>query len=109
MESLDDVNPFKHRLNLTTWDYVTSVLCGLVLIPIRIILIVVIVLVGWLGAVIYTHDYFKNPEGIPNSKLRLKTYEFLLKLLSWCQCYKTFLIVNNVFKRAENEHNRGTH
>jgi hypothetical protein len=39
--------------------------------------------VGWVGAVIYTSDWFKNPEGVQNSKLRLKTYEILLKLLAW--------------------------
>ena len=43
----------------------------------------IVVLIGWIGALIYTHDLFKNPEGIPNTKLRLKTYEILLKLLAW--------------------------
>jgi len=83
MDCLNDVNPFKHTLNLTKWDYVTSVILGIVLIPIRVILIAIVVFVAWIGAVIYTHDLFKNPEWMPNSKLRLKTYEVLLKLLAW--------------------------
>ncbi len=83
MDCLNEINPFKHTLNLTKWDYVTSVILGIFLIPIRVILIAVVVLVAWIGAVIYTHDLFKNPEWMPNSKLRLKTYEVLLKLLSW--------------------------
>ena len=65
----------------------------------------IVVLIGWIGAVIYTHDLFKNPEGIPNTKLRLKTYEILLKLLAWAfgfvvtltgaQCFPTFFTLRN--------------
>jgi hypothetical protein len=83
MDCRNEVNPFKHTLNLTKWDYVTSVILGIVLIPIRVILIAIVVFVAWIGAVIYTHDLFKNPEWMPNSRLRLKTYEILLKLLAW--------------------------
>ena len=82
-DDVNDVNPFNHDLNLTNVDYFFSYLLGIVLIPIRIVLVTIVVLIGWIGAVIFTTNWLKNPEGIPNSKLRLKTYEILLKLLAW--------------------------
>ena len=82
-DNANDVNPFKHDLNLTNVDYVVSFFIGIFLVPIRIVLVTIVVLVGWIGAVVFTSDRLKNPEGIQNSKLRLKTYEILLKLLAW--------------------------
>ena len=75
------VNPFNHELNFSNLDYVVSFVLGLILVPIRIILVGIIILFGWIGAAIFTSDWLKNPEGIQNSKLRLKCYELLLKLL----------------------------
>ena len=77
-----NVNPFKHRINMSNLDYAVSFTLGLVLVPIRLILVVLIIFVGWIGAAIFTSDWFKNPEGIPNSRLLLKNYEILLKLLA---------------------------
>ena len=78
----DHVNPFKHRLNLTNLDYAVSFLLGLVLVPVRVILVVLIIFFGWFGAAIFTTEWLKNPEGVPNSWLRLKTYEIIIKLLA---------------------------
>lgn len=79
----NEPNPIVHQLELTPVDYIVSFVLGIVLVPIRLILVLAVMIVAWIGALIFTSNRFKNKEGEPNSKLRLKTYEIFLKLIAW--------------------------
>jgi hypothetical protein len=79
----NEPNPIVHQLELNLVDYVVSFLVGIVLVPIRLVLVSIVIIIAWIGALIFTSERFKNREGEPNSKLRLKTYEIFLKLIAW--------------------------
>lgn len=77
----DTINPLVVDLNLTNWDWAKTIICGVVLVPIRLILLIILIFFLWLYA--FFRVTFRHEPSHGTTENELLGYTFGFKLLCW--------------------------